>query len=88
MTVPSIMAALAAGCAVGGLGGLLVRGRHPVPAWVLLAAGVAGALAGAMIVRLVGMEASRLGIAEVGIQVVAAGLAVVGAAGRPRGAGR
>ena len=77
MTVTSIATAIIVGCVVGGAARL--AGDRGTPAWVLLTAGVAAALAGATVARLAGIDTSRPGPPEVLVQIGAAGLAVAGA---------
>jgi hypothetical protein len=82
VTVSSIATAIVVGFVVGGA--VRLAGDRSTPAWVLLTAGVAAALAGAAAARLIGIDTSRLGPPEVLIQIAAAGLAVAGAVVLPR----
>jgi hypothetical protein len=79
MTVSSLIAALTLGAAVGLCGRLIAPAGRGLPTWVALAAGVGAAVLGTIVARLFGAEGSRVGAAEIFLQVAFAGVAVTAA---------
>lgn len=82
----ALLSALAVGVGAGLLGRLALRGPKAAPVWLTVALGVAAALLGSVIARLLGMDLDdrpyRL-VAQVGLALPAVVLGVV-AAGRRR----
>ncbi|MDQ1627428.1 MAG: hypothetical protein QOI54_1172 [Actinomycetota bacterium] len=80
MTASGILGAIVVGLVVGALGRLVVPGRQPIGCLLTLLIGVVGALAGAAIARSAGVTwwllvlACQVGVAAVGVAVVAAAL--------------
>ncbi|RZU51187.1 hypothetical protein EV385_2989 [Krasilnikovia cinnamomea] len=82
MTITSITAALVIGGVLGAAAALALGDRRRIPVWVLISVGVAAALAATVLARLAGLDASRLRLAELLVQIVAAAVALV-VAGAP-----
>ena len=81
MTITGLITALIVGLIVGALGRLVVPGRQAISIWLTLAIGVAAALLGTILARLVGIDASGFSLLTLLIQVGLAGLGVALAAG-------
>ncbi len=81
MTITGLITALIVGLIVGALGRLVVPGKQRISIWLTLAIGVAAALLGTILARLVGINASGFSFLTLLIQVGLAGLGVALVAG-------
>lgn len=91
MSGSALVSALIVGVAVGVAGRLVVPGRTAAPVWLTLALGVAAALLGSIVVRLVGADVVEPTLPRLLVQSGSAGVVVVLAvvtAGRQRPAAR
>ncbi|MEV0430951.1 hypothetical protein ACIBPB_24080 [Micromonospora sp. NPDC049836] len=83
----ALLSALAVGIGVGLVGRLALPGPKAAPVWLTIALGVAAALLGSVIARLLGVDLDNLAphrlVAQVGLALPAVVLGVV-AAGRRR----
>jgi uncharacterized membrane protein YeaQ/YmgE (transglycosylase-associated protein family) len=81
VTITGLITTLIVGLIVGALGRLVVPGRQNISLWLTLAIGVAAALLGTILARLVGINASGFSFLTLLIQVGVAGLGVALVAG-------
>ncbi|MEU5722449.1 hypothetical protein [Micromonospora sp. NPDC047738] len=77
MSGSALISALTIGLAVGLAGRLLVPGRRVAPVWLTVALGVAAALLGSVVIRLLGADLAELTVLRLVAQSGFAGVAVV-----------
>ena len=56
MTVTGIITAIIVGAIVGALGRLVVPGRQPIPIWLTILIGIAGAIVGNVLASAIGVR--------------------------------
>lgn len=77
MEITGILTAIVFGAAIGGLGRLVVPGRHQLTMLVTVLVGIVAAVAGTGVAGLIGVaETSGIDWTEIGLQVIFAGGAV------------
>ncbi|MCW3818169.1 hypothetical protein ONA91_27335 [Micromonospora sp. DR5-3] len=76
MSGSALISGLAIGLAVGLAGRLLVPGRRAAPVWLTVALGVAAALLGSVVIRLLGADLAELTVLRLVAQSGFAGVAV------------
>jgi uncharacterized membrane protein YeaQ/YmgE (transglycosylase-associated protein family) len=89
VTITGIISAIVIGAIIGALARLILPGRQHIPVWLTILVGVAAALVGTWLARVLGISTSTPGVdwLELLVQVVLAviGVAIVAGAYTRRG---